>query len=108
MYITIKTVKDIPNGVDILFKPPCKFQPCKMTKGDPWSPTTILTEYFECTLNYLFIFFFIDCTSPLKASMKSPGKQMEDRGLYGHPADGLAVNTHVMGSGTNVWHVDCD
>lgn len=57
----------------------------------------------------LFIYiFFIDCSSPLKASMKSPDRQMEDGGLYGHPAHGLAVNTHVMGSGTNVWHVDYD
>lgn len=57
IYITIKTVQDIPNGVDILLKPPCKFQPFKMANRDPWSPTTLLTEYFECTLNYLFIFF---------------------------------------------------
>lgn len=48
----------MPNGVDILFKPPCKFQPCKMAKGDPWSPTMLLTMNILNARAKLFIYVF--------------------------------------------------
>ncbi len=58
IYITMKMVQDIANGVDILFNIPLlKFQPCKMAKGDPWRPMMLFTMHV-LRLDYYYIFFF--------------------------------------------------
>lgn len=80
IYMRIKAAQDIPNGVDVCFEAPCKFQPSKMAKG-----------VLLCIFWFIYL-FFPEITPHLPLGVHEITWQTDGkRNLNGRRA-------HVMGS----------